>query len=112
MTTTLALSLLSISALLLSIAALFAALRSSGRFLFKRYDALCSRISDLEVRQDATETRIKSVRAQANAAYSRKANSELPEVTSETTEEAKDRWTRETNLRIARGELRPPIFRR
>lgn len=105
--TAIALSLSTLG-LLLSIVALFVALRSSGRSLLKRFDALSMHLSELDTQLDAQNARIKSVRSQVHAAkLSRAANSEVPEIDSTGTEEAKDRWTRETNLKIARGEINP-----
>lgn len=106
--TTLGPWLLSTLALLLAIAALSVALRSSGRTLSRRLDELSTRFSAVEDHCEAQTSRIKSVRAQVNAlSHSRSANREPPELTPDTIEAQKDRWTRETNLRIARGEIRP-----
>jgi len=100
---------LSCLGLSLSIAALFAALRSSGRTLSRRLDELSTRFSAVEDHCEAQTSRIKSIRAQVNAANaSRSANREPPELTPETIEAQKDEWQRRTNLAIARGELRIP----
>jgi hypothetical protein len=109
--TQLALSL-STLALLLSIVALFAVSRISDRSLLKRLNAHSERLSDLEAAQEANHTRIKSIRAQVGAVTtSRKANNEVPELTSGTTEAEKDRWQREANLAIARDKFRNPLAR-
>jgi hypothetical protein len=108
-TLTLTALLLSFSALCLSTVALFAALRSSGRTLSRRLDELSTRFSAVEDHCEAQTSRIKSIRAQVNAANSsRSANREPPELTSATIEARKDQWQRETNLKIATGQIRVP----
>jgi hypothetical protein len=105
--------LLSISALLLSIAALIVSLRSSARSQSRRLNEHSDRFSVLDDHLGAVDSRLKSLQARINAAnWSRKANNEVPELTSGTTEAEKDAWTRETNLKIARGEIRPVRFTR
>lgn len=104
--------LLSTLGLLLSIVALLAASRTSAHSLGRRLTVLSERISDLEAAQEANHSRIKSIRAQVHAAgTSRKANNEVPELTSGTTEAEKDRWQREANIAIARDKFRNPLAR-
>lgn len=101
---TLAALSLSILGLLLSIAALSVALRSSGRSLVRRYLALSERFSELETAMEAQQGRVKSLSVRLSNAKNR--NGAESESNTPMTERDKDEWQRQTNLRIARGEYR------
>jgi len=119
---TLGLSLLSVTALAVGIAALFAARRSSARSLLPRFNALCERMtlleSFVETHQDLLKDFLRRERAAANMKKFRerqKATEQDEPVVSSNgsgaramTESEKDEWQRATNLKLLTGEIKPP----
>ena len=99
---------LSFLALCASIVALFVALRTSGRSLSRQLRAHSEQLSDVAHELEAINNRFRTVNSRINAAAaSRKASEDAMERRTATIdpEEEKDRWQRETNLRIARGDF-------
>lgn len=114
---------LSGAALLLSICALCAALRTSARSQLRRLSALSTRLegveSDMTAMQDELLKQLQRERARANMANHRArlkatepgepaASSNGSAAPGERTDAEKDAWQRETNLRILRGEIKFP----
>lgn len=105
---TLSLSLLALS---ISTYALIVARRSSDRSLATRSNEHSQRLSELVEQQEALSLALRNLRARVSMQLGRakKANGETqPEAEAPTLsiEDEKDRWTRETNVKLALGQLR------
>jgi len=121
-TLTFGLLLLSFTALGVGTAALFAARRSSARSLLPRFNALSERMtlleSYVETHQDLLKDFLRRERAAANMKKFRerqKATEQDDPAASSNgsgaramTESEKDEWQRSTNLKLLRGEIKPP----
>jgi hypothetical protein len=107
------------AALCISIYAAFAASRTSGRSLSKRLSELSTRLEELDEGHQLLAAELNRVRSRANMDKLRRkreataaAENGEPSGSGSTngateTETAKDEWTRQTNLKIARGEIHP-----
>lgn len=115
--------LLSGAALLLSICALSAARRTSGPSLLRRLSALSKSFEDMACDVDSIRSellkQLQRERARANMATMRASRRATEPAAPEAspngadgsgamTEDAKDKWTREMNLKIVRGEVKLP----
>lgn len=119
---TLGLWLLSSTALVLSIAALYAARRSSVRSLLLRLNALSERLTLAETFAETQQDLVKDFLRRERQAENMRKFRERQRPTgpgepaqlsngsdaAERTEAEKDAWQRETNLRILRGEIKFP----
>lgn len=108
---------LSALALSLSTCALIVAVRSSARSQSLRLNALLRQLSDHSEALEALSIRLRTIQTRLNmaAGRARRANgetSEAPPAHAAMTEDEKDKWQRETNLKIARGEIHSPLHRR
>ena len=103
--------------LLLSIYALSVARRTSDRSLLKQLREHSTRLQEIEENLDTVTLQLKRERARNNMRSLRESRrvteadeqeqSGAPSFNGSDAEAAKDRWQRETNLRIASGELKP-----
>jgi len=124
MTSMQALLSLSSAALCISTCALYVALRSSARSQSRRLSALSTRLDHTDALIDLLQVTFKDLarREQARLTMQRlRANEKMEpreadtfpgsngqsQPLTEDVEAAKDRWQRETNLKIARGEIKP-----
>lgn len=107
------------AALCISIYAAIAASRTSGRSQLKRLSELSTRLEELDEAHQLLHAELNRQRSRANMEKLRRkreatereedgSRSENGSTNGELDNDAaKDRWTRETNLKIARGEIRP-----
>jgi hypothetical protein len=107
---TLMLWLLSASGLLVAMSALFVARRSSDLSLRRQLNALSERLLDQEDSLVAVTARQKSIHVRLSNMTRGKSASDATngdrDPHAATTEDDKDRWQRETNLKIAQGLFR------
>jgi hypothetical protein len=115
----LALLSLTLAALCISTYAAIAARRTSGRSLSRQLAALSTRLEELDEQHQLLAAELNRQRSKWNMEKLRRKREQAESADQQTNgygspsqnggdvESDKDEWTRQTNLAIARGEIRP-----